>query len=173
VKEQRPTPVPTPPRGARASGDRRQCSGHEAGEYGPAPFIRPAARPRQWKEPYCSRRLIGVDGSILNLQQSISSWTSAWPRPAMEAVRQWLYQPTLLNGNRWRSSLTSRSTLLLPIDPAGTRAPRTISSPRCEYSVWTHGSVQLNLFRTATIKGICGSAERAPQSVSERLRAAP
>jgi protein TonB len=40
--------------------------------------------------------LIGLDGSILNLE-AISGPTELIPS-AMEAVRQWMYKPTLLNG---------------------------------------------------------------------------
>jgi TonB family protein len=85
--------------------------------------------------------LLGKDGTVKDLQ--LISGHPLLVQAAMDAVKQWVYQPTLLNGEAVavRTEIVVNFTLDAPLTPAGAyrigngvSAPRVASKQEPEYS---------------------------------------
>ncbi len=98
VKADRPAPVQTPP----GSPQRLEQGGNVQATklvHVEKPAYPPDCKAEGVEGTVLLRAVIGVDGSILNLQQVNQLVDKRLAKAAIEAVRQWRYQPTLLNGN--------------------------------------------------------------------------
>ncbi len=97
VKAERPTPVETP-----AGAPQRLQMGGKVQATKMVQMVRPAYPPDCKAEgiegTVLFHAVIGVDGGILNLQQVNQLVDPRLAAAAKEAVRQWRYEPTLLNG---------------------------------------------------------------------------
>ena len=97
VKAERPAPVVTPtgsPQRVPVGGSVQATKMVQMAK----PAYPPDCKAEGVEGTVLFRAVIGVDGSILNLQQVNQLVDPRLAAAATEAVRQWRYQPTLLNG---------------------------------------------------------------------------
>ena len=97
-----PAPIPTPaarPQTSLPSTPIRITSGVQSAKlvFGPRPAYPPLARAARVQGTVKIQAIIGRDGAIKDLQ--VLSGPPLLIAVAIEAVRQWRYQPTLLNGD--------------------------------------------------------------------------
>jgi protein TonB len=95
-----PPPQPKPvPRKAAASGPLAVSTGVQSAKlaFGPKPAYPPLAKASRTQGTVKLEAIIAPDGSIGNLR--VITGPPLLTRAAMDAVQQWRYQPTLLNGN--------------------------------------------------------------------------
>jgi TonB family protein len=98
VKAERPAPVAMP----QGSPQRVEQGGNVQATklvHAERPAYPPDCKAEGVEGTVLLRAVIGVDGNILNLQQVNQLVDPRLAAAATEAVRQWRYQPTLLNGN--------------------------------------------------------------------------
>ena len=98
----RPAAIPTPtvrPQPLAPSTPLRITSGVQSAKlvFGPRPAYPPLARATRTQGTVKIQAIIGRDGAIKDLQ--VISGPPLLIEVAIEAVRQWRYQPTLLNGD--------------------------------------------------------------------------
>jgi TonB family protein len=63
------------------------------------PLYPPGAKADRVEGTVLMAAVIGIDGSVMSLEQVNKQVDSRLAQAAMDAVKQWHYQPTLLNGN--------------------------------------------------------------------------
>jgi protein TonB len=104
VAAQAPPPPPPPPAPADAppvpAGAQRVSSGVQAAKLinKPLPVYPPVAKSARVQGAVTLQVVIGTDGTVQNLQV-VSAASPLLVQAAMDAVKQWVYQPTTLNGN--------------------------------------------------------------------------
>jgi len=94
-----PKPKPAVKKAAAASGPLVVSTGVQSAKltFGPKPAYPPLAKASRTQGTVKLEAIIAADGSIRNLR--VISGPPLLTRAAMDAVQQWRYQPTLLNGN--------------------------------------------------------------------------
>jgi len=98
-----PPPPPPPPKvdvvKPKVEGPQRISSGVQAAKLikKPQPVYPPIAKSARIQGTVVLQAYIGKDGTIQNLKM-VSSASPLLVQSAMDAVKQWVYQPTLLNG---------------------------------------------------------------------------
>jgi protein TonB len=99
-----PPPPPPPPKvdvvkPKAPEGPQRVSSGVQAAKLikKPLPVYPPIAKSARIQGAVVLQATIGKDGTIQNLKM-ISAASPLLIQPAMDAVKQWVYQPTILNG---------------------------------------------------------------------------
>ncbi len=98
-----PPPPPPPPKvdvvKPKVEGPQRISSGVQAAKLikKPSPVYPPIAKSARIQGTVVLQAYIGKDGTIQNLKM-VSSASPLLVQSAMDAVKQWVYQPTLLNG---------------------------------------------------------------------------
>jgi TonB family protein len=93
-------PTPPAPGAPAAQGPRLRIGGNVQStklSYQPRPAYPPLAKQAHIQGTVKLDAIIGKDGNVLNL--SVISGHPLLVPTALEAVKQWVYQPTLLNGN--------------------------------------------------------------------------
>jgi TonB family protein len=117
VTTNRPAQPATPPQPA---GDRRpiRVGGNVSTPnliFAPKPVYPPSARANQIQDFVVLQGVIGVDGTVVSLQVDPAQGSSnlALVASAIEAVRQWRYQPAFLNGQpvEFATTITVNFTL--------------------------------------------------------------
>ena len=83
----------------KVEGPQRISSGVQAAKLikKPQPVYPPIAKSARIQGTVVLQAYIGKDGTIQNLKM-VSSASPLLVQSAMDAVKQWVYQPTLLNG---------------------------------------------------------------------------
>jgi protein TonB len=96
--QQTPSPPPRQDKPTQPSAPMRVTSGVQSARlvFGPKPAYPPLARITRTQGTVRIQAIIGRDGTIRNLQ--VLNGPPLLIEVAIEAVRQWRYQPTLLNG---------------------------------------------------------------------------
>jgi len=94
-----PQPKPVVRKAAAVSGPLLVSTGVQSAKltFGPKPAYPPLAKASRTQGTVKLEAIIAPDGSIRNLR--VISGPPLLTRAAMDAVQQWRYQPTLLNGN--------------------------------------------------------------------------